>query len=143
LAGEHQQSREGLVLLPGGLTPKGYWKIGVDGHRYHAHCLAWLYMTGEWCELDIDHRNGDRADNRWSNLREATRTQNNGNGKRPRNNSTGFKGVHFFKQTGRYQAGITVDGRRQHLGYFSDPEDAHAAYLNAAEKYFGEFARGA
>jgi hypothetical protein len=58
---------------------RGYWVIGVAGAKYVAHRLAWLYVTGEWPAHLVDHENGDRLDNRFANLREATDSQNNFN----------------------------------------------------------------
>jgi len=117
----------------------GYRVITVFYNGYAAHRLAWLYMTGEWPSHHLDHINGTRDDNRWCNLRAATRAENNRNVKIKNTNAIGAKGVTNHK--GRYRARITVDGKGVHLGYFGCPTAAHLAYCKAAKEYFGEFAR--
>jgi len=118
----------------------GYRDITIDGRSYRAHQLAWLYMTGKWCAGVIDHRDRNPSNNRWDNLRRATVSQNNANRRRHRNNACGFKGV-MRLGAGRWRAGIRKNGRRHHLGVFSTPQAAHAAYVAAARRLFGEFAR--
>jgi HNH endonuclease len=117
-----------------------YRKITINGRQYRAHRLAWFYMTGEWCSLAIDHRDGDPSNNRWDNLRRATVSQNNANRRLQRNNACGFKGV-AQNEWGRWRAGIHKNGRKHHLGFFRTPRAAHSAYVAAARKLFGEFAR--
>jgi hypothetical protein len=117
--------------------------IRVNNVLHYAHRLAYLYMLGEWPTDDIDHANGISSDNRWANLRPATRSQNLANkGKSPFNTS-GFKGVSFCKTTDRWRAQIEVRGTPVHIGRYDTPEEAHAAYIEAAREYFGEFARAA
>jgi hypothetical protein len=82
----------------------GYWHVRI-GHRNHpAHQLAWLYMTGDWCRPMIDHRDTNRANNRWDNLRRATKSTNAANRVRQRNNSSGFKGVSLDRKSGRWRS---------------------------------------
>jgi hypothetical protein len=129
---------------PYGLLNKttGYRVITVCGRAYKAHQLAWLYMTATWCRPATDHRDLDRTNNRWSNLRRATRSANSANRRRLRNNTSGFKGVHHdHRRSGRWVARICKDGRTHHLGRFATPQAAHAAYVAAARELFGEFAR--
>ena len=121
-------------------TRDGSYEINVDGRSYRASRLAWLYMTGSWPAGEIDYKNMDTADCSLSNLRLATRSQTLANRRLFSNNTTGFKGVYKTK-SGRWQAAITVNGKCYHLGTFGTPEAAHAAYCEAAKKYFGEFAR--
>lgn len=125
----------------GRINRHGYRIITIDCVRYHAHRLAWLYMTGEWPAHYIDHANLDKADNRFANLREASRQQNSANTKTPSNNRSGFKGVQWHPQTKKWRARIGFNGKHQSLGLFKSPEEAHAAYAEAAEKLFGEYAR--
>src|ERR1700736_6750806 len=116
-----------------------YFKI--DGGMYSEHKLAWFYMTGRWCKPTIDHRDGNITNNRWNNLRRATASQNNANRRRPRHNTSGYKGVYRSRRSGQWCAHIGRNGQTIHLGTFPTPQAAHAAYLAAARKLFGEFAR--
>jgi len=125
----------------GRINSRGYLIISIDNHPYSAHRLAWLYVTGEWPCGQIDHINGVRSENRFSNIREATSAENNRNSRMQSNNTCGFKGVHFDKSRERYRACIMVDGRRKWLGRFSTAKEAHESYARAAVQLHGEFAR--
>jgi len=116
---------------------RGYVKMCLDYKKYYAHRLVWLYMTGDWPVEDIDHINNDKSDNRFSNLRLASRSQNLANKGKQKNNTTGFKCVFFTKSTGRYR--VVVNDK--HIGYYATPEEAHAASKEDAERIYGEFAR--
>lgn len=122
-----------------------YCFISIDDKIYRAHKLAWLYVTGEWPDRLIDHRNLNRADNAFCNLRMATKSQNQANMKAPSHNTSGIKGVSPYRVGERYgkpwQATIRKDGKSIHLGHFSTKEHAAAAYAVAADRIFGEFAR--
>lgn len=119
----------------------GYIYICVFSQCFPAHRIAWLLVYGEWPTDQIDHINGDRKDNRISNLRLATNAQNAANSRRRAHNTSGFKGAFFHKRRNRWMAQIGVNGRQFHLGYFDTPEAAHAAYCEAAREHYGEFAR--
>lgn len=119
----------------------GYWVIRVDDKLYTAHRLAWLYMTGGWPGREVDHIDRDRSNNRWKNLRAASRQQNAANRPRQANNSSGFKGVCFQRGANKYRARIQAYGKKQSLGLFDTAEDAHAAYQLAAKRLLGEFAK--
>jgi hypothetical protein len=107
-----------------------YRGIKIDGREYKAHRLAWFYVHGIWPKHQIDHINGDRTDNRISNLRDVTASVNSQNQVRPmRTNKTGFLGVD--QHVGRYRAKIFVRGRVMYLGHFDTPEEASEAYLTA------------
>ncbi len=115
----------------------------MDGQQYAAHRLAWLYVNGEMPETPLDHKNGQRDDNRISNLRLASQSQNIANAKISARNSSGFKGVSKIARNGLWMASIKVNGKSRNLGQFATPEAAHAAYMNAASTIFNEFARAA
>lgn len=119
----------------------GYRRIRVSKKDYHAHRLAWLFDNGEWPREQIDHINGDRADNRIANLRQCNQSQNNANARKRRDNRSGFKGVCWDKKKRKWKAEAAVDGRRKFLGYFINPLDAHAAYCLVTQAHYGEFAR--
>jgi hypothetical protein len=125
--------------IAGTLPVSRYLKITINGRQYGAHRLAWFYMTGKWCRLVIDHRDGDPSNNRWSNLRRATLSQNNANRRVQRNKACGLKGVSRDRRG--WRATIHKNGRLRHLGTFATPQAAHAAYAKAARQLFGEFAR--
>lgn len=124
----------------GSLTKQGYLKIKISGVDHKAHRLAWLYMTGEWPSNGIDHKDNVKTHNWFANLRPATQSQNMANCGAHRNNSTGFKGVSYHSQSGKWTARIRHNGIRHNLGIFKTPEIAFAAYCKAAKKYHGEFA---
>jgi hypothetical protein len=127
--------------LAGCVYANGYIIIGVDDTRHTGHRLAWLYMTGEWPPDQIDHVNGNRNDNCFSNLRLATRVENSRNRKIASNNRSGIKGVCWVTQKRKWRAQIMINKHTITLGDFTNIEDAAAAYEAAANKYFGEFAR--
>lgn len=120
----------------------GYFQIDLSyqGKVTHlrVHRIVWAMLTGSWPTMALDHINGIRTDNRLSNLREATWSQNQANRRTFVTNRIGLKGVH--KRYQRYAAQIQVQGRYIWLGTFDTPELAHAAYREAAQKYHGQFA---
>jgi len=135
---EAQRKKIVVGSVAGGDNGHGYWVIRIDGRLYRAHQLAWLYVYGEWPDRQIDHINGNRSDNRISNLRLATQSQNNAN-TRVLSSMSGIKGVGMHN--GRWRAQIRIDGKKVHLGYFDCPAVAHFAYQIAADNHFGEYAR--
>lgn len=119
----------------------GYTVIRIQDRLYGAHRLAWLYMTGEWPEGEVDHRDLDKSNNAWSNLRPATHQQNSLNCKIRRHNRLGVKGVCFHKETGKYRARITTNREVISLGLYETPKMASAAYADASAKYHMEYGR--
>lgn len=124
-------------------TAKGHGYVAVEvlRHYYYVHRIAWLLMTGSWPLHEIDHANGISTDNRWCNLRAATRNQNNHNRRLGRNNRCGFKGVWWQKRRKKWYAKIEMGGTCRHLGSFDNAQDAARAYQDAATRVFGEFAK--
>lgn len=127
--------------LAGSKWSNGYIVIGLDGGQFYAHRLAWVIMTGASPSGTIDHANGDPDDNRWSNLRSATQSQNIANARIRRDNTSGHKGVRFHQEKGRWQAYLDFQGKRANLGYFDNLDDAISARLAKAREVHGEFAR--
>ena len=129
---------------PAGSPQKGYISIHINGEDYRAHRLAWLHATGrDPLDFQIDHIDGDKTNNRFANLREASNSQNQCNAKRRINNQSGYKGVCWSKYKRKWRAEITAHGKKLYLGYFDTPELAHMAYAKAAAELHGEFARAA
>jgi hypothetical protein len=124
-------------VISGCLKDSGYRVISIYNRLYSAHRLAWLYMYDVWPSEEIDHINGVRDDNRINNLREATRKQNSAN--RRKFGGDLPKGV--TRHWRRFRAQIRIQGRVKHLGIYDTPEQAHAAYCEAAQKEFGAYHR--
>ncbi len=127
--------------LTGSLHAKGYLTIRVNYRLYLAHRLAWLIVTGEWPKRQIDHRDTNKANNRFLNLREASNGQNQANIPTKRNNTSGRKGVSWSVEKNKWEAHTRADGKKKFLGYFDDLEDASLAYKNAHIENYGQFAR--
>lgn len=119
----------------GRICHNGYREIGFKKKLYRAHRLAWLLSYGEWPNEEVDHINGNRADNSLSNLRSVTRRENCKNIKLKPGHASGVIGVRFHAQRDKWQAQITVDGKNFHLGYFHTKEPAILARKAAEEKY--------
>jgi hypothetical protein len=135
------QGRAYAGSIAGSLDSQGYLQIGIDQRRLKAHRLAWLLVNSvDPGDLRIDHINGNPSDNRISNLRLATQSQNLCNRGKQRNNTSGYKGVSWEKASQKWQAHIKRNGRQVNLGRFDTPDEAHAAYVAAAEKLHEDFA---
>lgn len=120
--------RAGQQRRAGTRRTDGYMEVKCRGIRLMAHRLAWLLTYGRWPNGEIDHVNGDRADNRLCNLRECSRAENAQNRARMKNNSTGQTGVYWRASKKRYQARISVGGKRIYLGMFATLDEAAEAY---------------
>jgi hypothetical protein len=120
----------------GAVNSHGYVLIGLDGTIWKAHQLAWLYVTGEWPREWIDHRDGDKANNRFTNLRLASFGINAQNRRTAnRGARAGLLGV-CATSAGRWQAAIVIPGdKRRYIGVFDTPEEAHAAYVEAKRQH--------
>ena len=121
--------------IAGTLSDSGYIVIRVNVIRYPAHRLAWLYMTGEFPQNEIDHINRIRDDNRFNNLREVSRSKNHMNMSIPSNNKSGVVGVYFHKQRGKYQSQIKINGKNIYLGIYDNFEEAVTARKLAEVEY--------
>ncbi len=129
----YKRMTSGKLKLTGTSMKSGHLHCGVDRTTYLIHRLIWLYMTGVLPKEDIDHIDGNPANNKWANLREASRSDNLENLKKAKviNKSTGLLGASSNGQNGKFTAGIQVKGKRLHLGTFDTPEKAHRAYIEA------------
>jgi len=127
------------------------WQIGTHGYAYRREkingkwVLILLHREIMACSNDrvIDHINGNVLDNRRNNLRECSLAENLRNRKTHKNNRTGLKGVYCDQRRKNkpWHAQIRVDGKKVYLGSFAASAEAFAAYVAAARKYHGEFAR--
>ena len=119
-----------------GSCHRGYRRIRIDGRAYMAHRLAFLYVTARWPSALVDHANGDGLDNRWENLREATRAQNARNSVKRKPLPKGVS-----RAGHGYRASVSPNGKKVSLGTFDTPQEAAKAYAEAATKHYGQFAR--
>lgn len=113
----------------GWVSKTGYLYVSVSQTQYKAHRLAWFLMTGSWPNV-IDHIDGNKTNNVWSNLRNVTQSENIQNLRAAhRDSSTGYLGV--VKAGTRFTSRIMTNGKSQHLGMFNTAEEAHSAYVKA------------
>ena len=123
--------------LAGSVNSHGYSYLKVNGRVYKCHRIAFLFAFGRWPAI-VDHINGVRTDNRISNLREVTQSQNRMNARRRSDNTSGFTGVKWKSNHGKWCAEIKVNGRIITIGYFDDQQSALAARRDAEVQHFGE-----
>jgi hypothetical protein len=124
--------------VAGSPSSTGHIHIKIEGRGYCAHRLAWLYMTGD-LPNEIDHINADKTDNRFNNLRIATRAQNNANKGVQKNSASRVKGVYKFRN--KFKAQMWLDNKPVHLGVFDTLEEAKSAHEKAYKELYGEYAR--
>lgn len=116
--------------IAGSSHSEGYISIRIAKRLYFAHRLAWLWMKGDWPKDQIDHKDNNRSNNRWDNLRNVRPALNTQNQRKPpKSNTSGFLGV--SAKRGKWRACIIVDGKQRFLGSFDTPEDASCAYIEA------------
>ncbi len=128
--------------LAGSIEPQGYSRIKLGGKKYYAHRLATLYMLGEVAD-QVDHRRTGyeaKRDNRWTNLRNASSSQNKRNRGAQVNNKLGLKNVSLCSKSGKYCAEVQADGKKYRLGLYATPEAASLAANIMAQEVHGEFA---
>lgn len=130
--------------VAGTLNGEGYRYVTVGGVSYRGVWLIWVWVTGKWPKVQVDHKDKDPGNDKWINLRLANGSQNKANCRKYKNKSSLLKGVQAVQKAKgiRYRAIATKDGVREHLGYFDTEELAHAAYLKRSKELHGEFAAG-
>ena len=134
------KSRAKIGDEAGNLGNNGYLKFKWKGKGYLAHRIIYEMAYGFIPELyQIDHVNGIRTDNRVDNLRLATQWQNMWNSSKRKDNTSGFKGVNWHKDSKKWRARITIFNKEKALGLFFTKEEAYAARLAAETIYYGEF----
>jgi hypothetical protein len=119
-----QGMRKGANSIAGTKNGYGYMVIQIDGRKFSAHRLAWLYMYGVWPVNQIDHINRVRDDNRIVNLRDVTPSENLHNGSDCPRNTSGVRNVVWHKRNKKWQAQIMVNNKYQYLGLYDDIEKA-------------------
>lgn len=130
------RGREPAGAVAGSFDAYGYQTIMIDGRNYRAHRLAWFYMKGVWPEHEIDHENRIRADNRWSNIRPATRKENSENCPLRRDSASGVRGVSWDRRKQRWRAYIRHNYEQHELGMHKTIEAAAEARLRAEKRLF-------
>lgn len=128
--------------LAGRINNAGHLGISFNGVRYQAHRLAWGFTYGEVPEdMEIDHKDEDKLNNRISNLRLATKKQNSCNRGAPSNNTSGLKGVAFHKAANKWEAYVNHLGVKYYLGLFETPEEAGAVAAKRRDELHGEYSK--
>ncbi len=115
------------------------WQLNFYGQKILRYVVVWALHHGRW-ELGLDHKDRNPLNDRIENLRIATHEQNMRNASKPSTNISGYKGVAWESKRQKWFASIRINGKSKYLGRFDDPLEAHNAYMDAARKYFGEFA---
>lgn len=129
----HWKARAGAVV--GSKSKGGHLTVWLDGGARYLHRLAWLHVHGAWPESQIDHINGIRTDNRIENLRDVSHTANAQNRRDANPGSrSGLLGAHWSGARGKWEASIMSNRKKQFLGVFDNPDDAHQAYLAAKRR---------
>jgi hypothetical protein len=116
-------------------TGKFYRRICVSGKLYHAHRLAWLIINGMFPENEIDHVDGNGLNNKYSNLRSVTHSENAKNKRKHITNTSGVVGVSWYKSGAKWQASIRFNGKLKHLGLFESFDDAVIVRKEAEKLY--------
>lgn len=131
--------------IAGCVAKNGYRYVRIGGRKGGRHLLAqrviWVMVTGQQPNGDVDHENGRRDANRFVNLREASRSENLAHRtKLMKNNTSGFSGVYFNSQSGKWRAEVKFKGKKLHIGSFNSPKEAAEARKAKCADLLGPFA---
>lgn len=126
----------------GSKKTEGYLQVGLDGRVLYFHRIVWAIVYGDFpASTVIDHIDGDKSNNRISNLRIASNSENNANAKRASDNKSGIKGVSWVKRCQKWHVAVVFEKKNHFVGEFAHLEDAAAAVRIARDKIHGDFAR--
>lgn len=123
----------------GCLGGSGYWRVKVGGALLQAHRVAMALTTGSWPAGQVDHIDGDRRNNRITNLRACSPKENSRNAKRRVDNTSGLTGVSWTASRKKWRAFIRINGRNTYLGLFANKDEAARIYADASVQHRGEF----
>jgi hypothetical protein len=137
----HKERHGVKAAARAGYVNSGYRSVKIHQVSYLEHRIIWLWVAGEWPENDVDHKDLNKTNNKWLNLRPATRMQNVANGPARTRKYGTLKGAFFHKRWGYWRSAIRVDGKLLSLGNFKTELEAAKAYEAASIKHFGEYAR--
>lgn len=132
-----QRGRSRAGSKAGTVQSDGRININLEGRVYRAHRLAWLYMTGEWPAQEIDHKDTDPGNNKWSNLRNASSTVNKQNIQKAPTGKiySRLLGAHWCKQGQLWKSSIRINKKSVYLGVFASEQEAHEAYIVAKRTF--------
>lgn len=133
-------NKKPISEMAGTISVHGYRIITYEGKKYRASRLAWFYMTGAWPEEEIDHKDRVMSNDKWSNLRAASRSENALNRDLQSNNTSGARGVSWNTEKGKWYAQIKKDGVSHYVGWFDFLDEAIAARDAVAQDLHGDFA---
>jgi hypothetical protein len=127
-------------MIVGCVGTRGYKYFSINAKKYYNHRIVWFLHYGKMPKY-IDHIDGNRLNNKIENLRECNLTQNSCNSLKRKDNTSGYKGVNWFKPQNKWRARISMYGKEYHFGYFDSIEKAVHAVTIGRKKIHQEFAR--
>ena len=123
-----------------GTISNGRVRVQLGGKIYLAHRIVWAICHGELPPVQIDHKDNDPLNNRIENLRAATSNQNQHNQPKPKNNTSGVKGVSWHKAAGKWSVRVSANNKRINCGLFDDLDLAELVAVEVRNKFHGEYA---